>query len=43
MKIIYVDIDGVVADFEKGRRNHPLSTITPYIVGLTNYQEFMSI
>ena len=31
MKIIYIDLDGVVADFEKGRRNHPLSTITPYI------------
>ena len=31
MKIIYVDLDGVVADFEKGRKNHPLSTITPYI------------
>ena len=31
MKIIYVDLDGVVADFEKGRKKHPLSTITPYI------------
>jgi 5'-nucleotidase len=31
MKIIYIDLDGVVADFEKGRKNHPLSTITPYI------------
>ena len=31
MKIIYIDLDGVVADFEKGRRNHPLSTVTPYI------------
>jgi len=30
MKIIYVDLDGVVADFEKGRSEHPLSTITPY-------------
>ena len=31
MKIIYIDLDGVVADFEKGRITHPLSTITPYI------------
>lgn len=31
MKIIYIDLDGVVADFEKGRLQHPLSTITPYI------------
>ena len=31
MKIIYIDLDGVVADFEKGRSEHPLSTITPYI------------
>lgn len=31
MKIIYIDLDGVVADFEKGRSQHPLSTITPYI------------
>ena len=31
MKIIYIDLDGVVADFEKGRKNHPLSNITPYI------------
>ena len=30
MKIIYIDLDGVVADFEKGRSEHPLSTITPY-------------
>ena len=31
MKIIYIDLDGVVADFEKGRKKHPLSNITPYI------------
>jgi 5'-nucleotidase len=31
MKIIYIDLDGVVADFDKGRITHPLSTITPYI------------
>lgn len=31
MKIIYIDLDGVVADFEKGRLQHPLSAITPYI------------
>jgi 5'-nucleotidase len=30
MKIIYIDLDGVVADFEKGRSEHPLSKITPY-------------
>ena len=30
IKIIYIDLDGVVADFEKGRSEHPLSTITPY-------------
>ena len=29
MKIIYIDLDGVVADFEKGRKNHPLSTLRP--------------
>ncbi len=29
-KILYIDLDGVVADFEKGRNNHPLSTVTPY-------------
>ena len=31
MKIIYVDLDGVVADFEKGRSEHPLGGVTPYI------------
>ena len=31
MKIIYVDLDGVVADFDKGRYEHPLSGVTPYI------------
>jgi len=30
MKIIYIDLDGVVADFEKGRQEHSLSNITPY-------------
>jgi len=29
--IIFVDMDGVLADFEKGRFEHPLSKITPYI------------
>ena len=31
MKIIYIDLDGVIADFEKGRLKHPLGNITPYI------------
>ncbi|WP_296636213.1 hypothetical protein [Polaribacter sp.] len=30
-KIIYIDLDGVIADFEKGKKNHPLGGITPYI------------
>ena len=30
MKIVYVDLDGVIADFEKGKENHPKSSITPY-------------
>ena len=30
-KIIYIDLDGVVADFEKGKQNHPLGKVTPYI------------
>lgn len=30
MKIIYIDLDGVLADFDKARREHPLSNITPY-------------
>jgi len=30
MKIIYVDMDGVVADFDKGRNEHPLGNVTPY-------------
>lgn len=28
--IIYVDMDGVIADFEAARKEHPLSTVTPY-------------
>ena len=31
MEIIYVDLDGVVADFDKGKRDHPLGGVTPYI------------
>jgi 5'(3')-deoxyribonucleotidase len=31
MKIIYVDLDGVVADFDKGKLEHPLGGVTPYI------------
>ncbi|PWH11181.1 hypothetical protein DEJ39_02485 [Bacteroidetes bacterium SCGC AAA795-G10] len=30
MKILYVDLDGVVADFEKGKNNHPLCNVSPY-------------
>ena len=30
MKIIYVDLDGVVADFDKGKKEHPLGNVTPY-------------
>ncbi len=30
MKIVYIDLDGVIADFEKGIINHPKSSITPY-------------
>ncbi|NER10024.1 5'(3')-deoxyribonucleotidase [Muriicola jejuensis] len=29
-KIIYIDMDGVMADFEKARSNHPLSRTTPF-------------
>lgn len=31
MKIIYIDLDGVVADFDKGRKEHPLGNTSPYI------------
>ena len=31
MKIIYVDLDGVVADFDEGKKSHPLGNISPYI------------
>jgi len=31
MKIVYIDLDGVVADFDKGKREHPLGGVTPYI------------
>ena len=31
MKTIYIDLDGVVADFDKGKREHPLGGVTPYI------------
>jgi 5'(3')-deoxyribonucleotidase len=29
-KIVYIDMDGVIADFDKARENHPLSKTTPY-------------
>ncbi len=31
MKIIYVDLDGVVADFDKGKSEHPLGNVKPFI------------
>ena len=29
-KIVYIDMDGVIADFDKAKNEHPLATITPY-------------
>ena len=31
MEIVYVDLDGVIADFDKGRTEHPLGNVSPYI------------
>ena len=31
MKIIYIDLDGVIADFDKGKKEHPLGNVSPYI------------
>lgn len=31
MKTVYIDLDGVIADFEKGRNSHPLGNVSPYI------------
>ena len=31
MKRIYIDLDGVVADFDKGKTEHPMGVVTPYI------------
>ena len=30
MKRIFIDLDGVIADFDKGRELHPLAKVTPY-------------
>ena len=30
MKVLYIDLDGVLADFEKGKEEHPLGKISPY-------------
>jgi len=31
MKIVYVDLDGVIADFDLGKMEHPLGSVSPYI------------
>lgn len=31
LKRVFIDLDGVVADFDKGRNDHPLGGVTPYI------------
>ena len=31
MKIVYIDLDGVIADFDKGKSEHPLGKVSPYI------------
>lgn len=30
MKVLYIDMDGVLADFGKAIENHPLRTLSPY-------------
>ena len=31
MKIVYIDLDGVIADFDKGKSEHPLGKVSPYV------------
>ena len=31
MKVVYIDLDGVIADFDKGKSEHPLGNVSPYI------------
>ena len=31
MKVVYIDLDGVIADFDKGKSEHPLGKVSPYI------------
>lgn len=31
MKVVYIDLDGVIADFDKGKSEHPLGKVSPYV------------